>query len=259
MNEKGVDITRSQAAGLLDSFAELKVPHSWFASFYVLSVLASLFWIPQILLKTGLVPYITASSSDKAPTMTLQQVLVAWSLMLVQGARRLYESLAFGKPSSSQMWIGHWAVGVWFYAMVSVAIWIEGSPAIEHSSFAFKHFLFTGPSLRTFVGTLLFMLASGLQHDCHAYLASLKKYTLPEHPAFGLALCPHYFAECLIYVALSIIAAPSGQFVNRTIFCALVFVAINLGVTADGTKTWYEQKFGKDKIGPRARMLPFLY
>lgn len=103
------------------------------------------------------------------------------------------------------------------------------------------------------------MLASGLQHDCHAYLASLKKYTLPEHPAFSLALCPHYFAECLIYVALSIIAAPSGHFINRTIFCALIFVTINLGVTADGTKTWYEQKFGKDTVGSRARMVPLLY
>lgn len=131
---KGADIIKSQSAGLLDSFAELKVPHSWFASFYVLSVLTSLFWAPQILLKIGLVPYITASSLQKAPTMTLQQVLVTWALMLVQGARRLYESLAFAKPSSSQMWIGHWAVGVWFYAMMSVAIWIEGSRELCPSS-----------------------------------------------------------------------------------------------------------------------------
>jgi len=106
---------------------------------------------------------------------------------------------------------------------------------------------------------LLFMLASGLQHDCHAYLASLKKYTLPEHPAFLLTLCPHYFAECLIYLALSLITAPKGHLVNRTIFCTLVFVTIILGVTADGTKKWYEQKFGKDKVASRARMIPFIF
>jgi len=70
--------------------------------------------------------------------MTLQQVMVAWALMLVQGARRLYECLAFTKPSSSsQMWIGHWAVGVWFYATVSVAVWIEGSRK-SHFSFGCK-------------------------------------------------------------------------------------------------------------------------
>lgn len=87
----------------------------------------------------------------------------------------------------------------------------------------------------------------------------MKKYTLPEHPAFLSTLCPHYFAECLIYLALSLIAAPRGHAVNRTVFCALVFVIVNLGVTADGTKNWYEQKFGKDKVASRARMIPFVF
>jgi len=133
------------------------------------------------------------------------------------------------------------------------------SAALQHESFTTKHFHFSQPSLKTFVGTLLFLLASGVQHDCHAYLASLKKYTLPEHPAFMQVLCPHYLAECLIYLALSIIAAPPGQVFNRTVLCAMVFVAVNLGVTADGTKQWYEQKFGKEKVATRWRMIPFLF
>ena len=78
--------------------------------------------------------------------------------------------------------------------------------------------------MRTFLGILLFILASGFQHDCHAYLASLKTrkpsptsapaspnpssatastYKLPEHPAFAYLIAPHYTAECLIYLALA--------------------------------------------------------
>jgi len=98
-----------------------------------------------------------------------------------------------------------------------------------------------------------------VQHDCHAYLASLKKYTLPNHPAFLTVICPHYFAECIIYLALSMLASPPEYFVNRTMFCGLVFVAVNLGVTADGTKAWYEQKFGKENVQSRARMIPFIF
>lgn len=59
--------------------------------------------------------------------MTLDQVTIAWALMLIQGLRRLYECLAFSRPSSAQMWIGHWAFGIWYYLSVNVALWVEGS------------------------------------------------------------------------------------------------------------------------------------
>lgn len=61
--------------------------------------------------------------------MTIEQVIVIWCLMVAQGSRRLYECLYVTKerPSSSTMWIGHWLVGVAFYAAVSVSIWVEGS------------------------------------------------------------------------------------------------------------------------------------
>jgi 3-oxo-5-alpha-steroid 4-dehydrogenase 3 len=110
-----------------------------------------------------------------------------------------------------------------------------------------------------------------MQHDCHAYLAALKKpkktaggetkaeYRLPEHPAFNLSLTPHYFAECLIYLSLSILAAPKGALLNWTLVSALAFVAVNLGVTANGTRKWYREKFGAQAVKGRARMLPGLY
>lgn len=115
------------------------------------------------------------------------------------------------------------------------------------------------PSLRTFLCVPLFLVVSGIQHDCHHFLFSLKKYTVPDHPMFRGALCPHYGAECVLYLSLAILAAPSGQFVNKTLLTCLAFVAVNLGVTAQTTKQWYKQKFGADAVQDRWLMIPYIY
>ncbi|TIA06586.1 hypothetical protein D6C80_10247 [Aureobasidium pullulans] len=242
----------------LDALATFQVPHSWFASFYLVSTLCSFIWFSQILLDQSLWRNL-AALTDIKNSMTLDQIIVTWILMLLQGVRRLYESLEFTKPSNARMWIGHWALGVWFYASMSIAVWIEGAPTLLQESFNFSHLTIEPPCLRTFVGCLIFILASGVQHDCHAYLAFLKKYSVPEHPVFQRLVCPHYFVECLIYLAISIVAAPAGSLLNWTIVCALVFVSVNLGVTADGTRDWYGRKFGPDSVSGKWRMIPFVF
>lgn len=134
-----------------------------------------------------------------------------------------------------------------------------------------KDLVVQAPSPRTFIGVMIFMLASGFQHDCHAYLASLKNskkkddgaakshYQLPEHPAFNISLTPHYLAECLIYLSMAIAATPRGGIFNWTFITALVFVMTNLGVTAHGTKQWYEKRFGADAVKGKARMIPLVF
>jgi len=112
------------------------------------------------------------------------------------------------------------------------------------------------PSVRTFLCLPVFLLASGVQHDCHHYLSSLKKYTLPTHPLFQWVICPHYTAECAIYLSLSILAAPPGEFINKTVLSGMSFVVINLGVTADNTKQWYRVKFGEESVRGKWRMIP---
>ena len=117
----------------------------------------------------------------------------------------------------------------------------------------------SAPSVRTLLCIPIFLVASGIQHDCHVYLASLPKYTLPTTPIFNSVVCPHYTAECFIYMSLAIIAAPQGTLFNRTLLCALAFVATNLSVTASATKKWYAQKFGREKVEERWRILPGIY
>ena len=123
-----------------------------------------------------------------------------------------------------------------------------------------EHFRLSNvPTLRTFLCLPVFLFASGLQHDCHQYLFSLKRYTVPDHPLFSLVVCPHYTMECIIYLSLALLAAPPGQFVNRTLLCSLFFVVVNLGVTAATTRRWYAEKFGQQAVQGRWRMIPWVY
>lgn len=105
----------------------------------------------------------------------------------------------------------------------------------------------------------VFFAASLKQNECHRYLASLKKYTLPNEGLFAYLVCPHYTCECLIYLAIAFVAAPQGVLLNSSVLCGLAFVAVNLGATASGTRQWYAQKFGAGSVARRWNMVPFVF
>jgi 3-oxo-5-alpha-steroid 4-dehydrogenase 3 len=218
---------------LLDYAATFQVPHKWFTHFYVLSAACSLFW--------GWRLQIWSASG---------QLQVAWSLMLLQGIRRMLESNAYTSTSKSRMWFAHWLLGLIFYLTINVAIWIE-KPVGS----------LIGWSSVTLVPVIL--TAHILQHSYHAYLYRLRieknGYQLPAHPVFSDLLCPHYTCETAIYLGLSLLSAPADKPINWTLFCGTIFVAVNLGVTAIGTKEWYIEKFGQDKVGSRKRMVPGMW
>ncbi|KAI7628771.1 hypothetical protein KC343_g5620, partial [Hortaea werneckii] len=177
--------TPSPVTSLLDRLAEWKVPHSWFTSFYAVSIAWSLFWAVQFACKGWVFRVLVdwqlyhgghhSGNDGMVYCMTLRQVLLAWGMVFVQGCRRFWECLALPQsPSKSQMWIGHWILGIGFYTGLSVAVWVEGAPILASHTFSLADIAVPPPSLRTFLSLLLFILASGFQHDCHAYLCSLK-------------------------------------------------------------------------------------
>ncbi|KAK0936955.1 hypothetical protein LTR29_011454 [Friedmanniomyces endolithicus] len=279
--------SKSTLIAVLNRLADITVPHSWFTSFYVVCVGWSLVWASQLLTQGPLFRLVAAyATAERGATMTARQVAVAWAMLMVQGSRRLYESLEFAKPSKSRMWFVHWVLGIAFYTTTCMAVWVEGIPAVQAHNFSLDDIAVTGPDLRTFASVLLFILASGIQHDCHAYLASLKskpapspptnpvqinerrrdesnesgRYKLPDHPAFAYLIAPHYTAECLIYLSLTMVAAPQGGvWVNLTLACALVFVVVNLGATADFTREWYRGRFGEEAVKGKWRLVPFVW
>lgn len=110
-----------------------QVPHSWFAAFYIVSVACSLFWAVQYLTDGSILRFIASnqalslSGADEAG-VTFEQLAAAWTMMLLQGGRRIYEHAAVMRPSSkSTMWFVHWLLGLSFYILTNVAIWVEGS------------------------------------------------------------------------------------------------------------------------------------
>lgn len=113
----------------MDWLATWQVPHRYFSHYYAFALLSSAFWITQLLTKGPVFNYVVSNMSDEhlQKSMTLQQVVLCTILMVAQAGRRLFESIALAKPSSSQMWIVHWLLGLFFYAGITTAIWIEGS------------------------------------------------------------------------------------------------------------------------------------
>ncbi|KAK8056545.1 hypothetical protein PG993_001772 [Apiospora rasikravindrae] len=235
-----------------------KVPHSWFKHFYILSVCSSLFWAAQYMSDGTIIRFMArAQAKSLKGSMTTNQALLTWLLMLMQGCRRLFECLAILRPSTSKMWIVHWVLGMAYYACINVSVWVEASTSLLQTGEL--SFTFEQPSANEFIGTLLFLGAWIMQYRCHKYLAGLKKYSLPEEGMFLYLICPHYTCECILYLSLAITAAPKGQLLNQTITCGLVFVATNLGVTAGDTRKWYAEKFGQNSIQQRWNMVPLVY
>ncbi|PSN67957.1 hypothetical protein BS50DRAFT_599956 [Corynespora cassiicola Philippines] len=230
---------------LLDYAASFQVPHNFFTHFYELSVACSAFWGWRLRLWNAHSP--------------LQLV---WLLMLLQGARRFLESHTYTSTSKSNMWFGHWLLGLVFYLTVNVAVWVEGVGNVDskkgqgqaHGSHPFWKTVLLVPAILT---------SHALQHTYHAYLYRLRTehsgYQLPSHPLFPNLVCPHYTCEVAIYALLSLLAAPEGAHINWTMASATLFVAVNLGVTAAGTKQWYMDKFGPDKVSNRRRMIPWVW
>lgn len=269
-----------RTGSLLDWAANQTVPHAWFAHFYLTAILASVFWGIQIARHGGAYRLVASYAEGRGEKggMGIHQVVIVWLAFLAQGVRRLNECWYMMKPGTSRMWIGHYVVGIVFYLVMSVAIWIEGTGELRRGrvvgvdadgetaaidAFDFNYWslrsLLGPPSSKSWIGVFAFIFASGAQHDAHAHLASLKKYSLPDHPLFARVVAPHYTMELVIYGALMVLAAPRGLAVNLTIWSALVFVTSLLGVSAMLSRQWYAEKFGQDSVAMKWNLIVGLF
>lgn len=92
----------------------------------------------MLYLKGPLWLYVATRAGPGRASMSFEQVKIAWAMLLVQGGRRMYECLTFStekefggrdgekEVEGSQMWVGHWVIGLLFYAGLSVGVWVEG-------------------------------------------------------------------------------------------------------------------------------------
>ena len=251
-------------SSFFDRIEALQVPHGWFFHFYVVSTAMLLFWLQQAYNSGTALMFITSLESPRTMPMTSAQLMTVWVLMSLQSIRRLSESLFLSKASNTTMWIGHYVMGLAFYVAVNISLWIEGIPLrLPRAEWydlrgAFQR---TETSWKTYVCLLTFLFASVVQHRAHVYLSDLKKYSLPTRFPFNRVVSPHYTAECVIYLSLAVLAAPPGHISNRSLSSALVFVVMNLGISADTTRSWMLQEFPERStdIEERWTMIPGLW
>jgi 3-oxo-5-alpha-steroid 4-dehydrogenase 3 len=90
-------------------------------------VVSSIFWAYQLLTNGPAYTWIANLAGEGESNVPLYRVSILWLLMFAQGCRRLYESFAYDKESKSQMWVGHWIMGIGFYLAVNVALWIDAT------------------------------------------------------------------------------------------------------------------------------------
>lgn len=255
-----------------------QVPHSWFFTYYLFYIICAEAWAMQYFMygpnPLNFIARRQVELAPNAPAMAGSQIVTLWVMMFVQAARRLYECFVIMKPSKSTMWFVHWVMGLGYYLGVSLSIWVEGSGKSPLQFFSkcllsfVKDAILQGDlpgaltadvQLKAAIALPLFLGGWTMQHQCHKHLAGLKKYSLPDSGMFHYLVCPHYTCECLIYFSLAVLGAPAGQWCNRTLLSVLAFVAVNLGVTAYGTRNWYVEKFGPERVVGKWIMLPFVY
>ncbi|KAK4199022.1 hypothetical protein QBC40DRAFT_228701 [Triangularia verruculosa] len=237
-----------------------QVPHSWFAFFYLASLSCSVFWLGQYLFDGRILAFIAEQqvrNGKDGTGMGMVQVTVGWVMMTLQALRRIYEHLFVMRASpKSTMWVVHWVLGLGFYIFMSLGVWVEGSGVILNGT---PQQVTTETVVKLGVAVPTFFYAWTSQFRSHRHLSGLKKYSLPTEGLFRWFVCAHYTCECLLYLSMAVATAPNGVWLNRTLGCALVFVVVNLGVTASGTRRWYEQKFGKAAVEGKWNMIPFVF
>ena len=120
--------------GLIELITDLgQVPHSWFWHFYFLSMSMSAFWAWQYAQRGNVMSFlldreIAYGDIAAVSPQELGRVFLAFLMMAAQGTRRLWECFFVAKPGgSSPMWVVHWALGLGFYAVMSVSVWIQGA------------------------------------------------------------------------------------------------------------------------------------
>ncbi|KAF9425800.1 Steroid 5 alpha-reductase 3 [Podila epigama] len=259
------------------------------------SLLNLLQWLGIIIVPENSVQQQQTSSSPFS--LLAPSVLVAMAAYQLHALRRWYETWNIERPSpTATINIGHYLIGITFYAAIAPALWIDAVEKIyswNHVSvhtgvFQASGTLTRAESIQCLVGLTMFLWASWHQHRCHCILANLRapaaaaasteatttsQYKVPFGDWFRYMVTPHYSAEMLIYFGLYIMVTSTtigdGSKVSATrapsptLLIACVWTVINLGVVSRETDAWYKARFGPDYSGPnqsrRRILIPFVY
>ena len=156
-------------------------------------------------------------------------------LFLLHVVRRFYEC-CWVHRFRGNMHVAGLLVGVLYYVFLPVLL---STPTTEQS--------WSTPAQAPWI--LLALWAQYQQHRHHVILANLRsnnntpatRYTLPRGGWFRSVACPHYTAELVLYVALTMLDGSSFR-----LWVVLPWVVTHLGQSAWHSHQWYRGTFGNE-------------
>ncbi|XP_020499434.1 polyprenol reductase [Labrus bergylta] len=243
------------------------VPKRWFWHFYAVSVCWNGFLLVLYLNFTfqnqsypswlnRLLDILTGVPNSDSQVPQLVTVLVQL-LLSFHSLRRLHECLFVSVFSDGAMHLVQYVFGLVYYIMIGLTV--LGSDRLERGS---------GPLLSQLnwchvTGSVLFIMASLMQHQCMVHLAALRTgksgsvetlaHRLPEGGWFELVSCPHYLAELLLYVSLNLMYGG----VSLTWWTVFLYVLFSHALEAQLCHEFYISKY---ESYPRNRkaLVPFV-
>uniref|UniRef100_A0A8C4SKH5 Polyprenal reductase n=1 Tax=Erpetoichthys calabaricus TaxID=27687 RepID=A0A8C4SKH5_ERPCA len=189
------------------------------------------------------VPYpIWLSDLSNALTNFCLSVLLIHLLLWVHSIRRLYECLFISVFSDGVIHIVQYCFGLAYYILLGLTVISTSSISSTENRYAQIHF-------SHFLGITMFIWASVHQNRCLTILANLRKenngkvinmhHSIPVGDWFSLISSPHYFAELLIYISLSLTL---GGW-NLTWWLVVLYVLFNQALAAALCQEFYHKKF----------------
>ncbi|XP_056133794.1 polyprenol reductase [Lampris incognitus] len=245
------------------------IPKRWFWHFYAVSLVwnglllaLSLNLIlrdePYPLWLTVMSGYLTgipAVDSQTPKVSTLLVLLLLW----IHSLRRLLECLLVSVFSEGPIHMVQYIFGLAYYIILGVTVLCaDHLRTVEETST-----LLSQLGWLHVAGTALFIWASLLQHRSLVLLAKLRTgssgtvetlaHRIPNGGWFELVSCPHYFAELLVYVSLSLVFGG----LSLTCWLVVLYVLFNQALAAQLCHEFYLSKF---EFYPRHRkaFIPFV-
>jgi len=217
------------------------VPKSWFLHFYLFGLI-----MVMVMLWT-----MTTTRSTAIATTTASIVLVVHLL------RRCYECMYIHKFGNSRMHIMGYMVGLFHYMLLP---WNFIHISITTANDNAKQQPQEASTMKVLIGLFICIIGQYEQYQHHFILSTLRDTTrnatlhvsIPYGKWFNYVSCPHYLAEILIYIGLTIIVqTPQTE-------ALLFWVVTNLCISAMTNHSWYLETFHEYAKLRRTAIIPFL-
>ncbi|XP_044054693.1 polyprenol reductase [Siniperca chuatsi] len=243
------------------------VPKRWFWHFYAVSVGWNGFLLALYLSLifqhqsypswlTGILDILTGVPSTDSQVPQLSTLLVQL-LLFAHSLRRLLECLFVSVFSDGAIHLVQYVFGVGYYVVLGLTVLCSDRLGKGTGS------LLSQLDWFHVAGNALFIGASLMQHQSMVLLARLRTgksgtvetlaHRVPKGGWFELVSCPHYFAELLIYVSLSLVFGG----LSLTWWFVVLYVLFNQALAAQLCHDLYISKY---ESYPRHRkaFIPFV-